>query len=81
MVLARQKTRPPLRGELLNREIFTTLTEAKILIEKWRKDYNNIRPHSALGYRPPAPQAIMLTTLTQKVDQSLGAVQKVSNGW
>ncbi len=48
-----------LRDELLNREIFTTLTEAKILIEQWRQEYNHIRPHSALGYRPPAPEAIM----------------------
>jgi len=48
-----------LRDELLNREIFTTLTEAKILIEQWRKEYNQIRPHSALRYRPPAPEAIM----------------------
>jgi len=48
-----------LRDELLNREIFTTLTEAKILIEEWRKEYNHVRPHSALNYRPPAPEAIV----------------------
>ena len=53
-----------LRDELLNREIFTTLTEAKILIEQWRKEYNHIRPHSALNYRPPAPEAIIPLTLT-----------------
>ena len=53
-----------LRDELLNREIFTTLTEAKILIEEWRKEYNQIRPHSALHYRPPAPEAIVQLTLT-----------------
>jgi len=47
-----------LRDELLNREIFTALTEAKVLIEAWRKDYNQFRPHSALGYRPPAPVTI-----------------------
>ena len=41
-----------LRDELLNVEIFTTLFEAQVLIENWRKDYNQIRPHSALGYRP-----------------------------
>jgi len=45
-----------LRDELLNRELFYTLTEAKILIEQWRKEYNQIRPHSALHYRPPAPE-------------------------
>jgi transposase InsO family protein len=47
-----------LRDELLNREIFYTLEEAKVLIEKWRKEYNQIRPHSALGYKPPAPETI-----------------------
>ena len=52
-----------LRDELLNREIFTTLAEAKILIEQWRREYNYIRPHSALGYRPPAPKAIMPATM------------------
>lgn len=46
-----------LRDELLNREIFYTLQEAKILIERWRKEYNLVRPHSSLGYRPPASQA------------------------
>jgi len=53
-----------LRDELLNREVFYTLTEAKILIEQWRKEYNQIRPHSSLGYRPPAPEAIMAKILT-----------------
>ena len=42
-----------LRDELLDREIFYTLGEAKILIERWRQEYNTYRPHSALGYRPP----------------------------
>ena len=45
-----------LRDELLNGEIFYTLQEAKILIENWRCEYNEIRPHSSLSYRPPAPQ-------------------------
>ena len=53
-----------LRDELLNREIFTTLTEAKVLIEQWRKEYNQIRPHSSLGYRPPAPEARIPVTIT-----------------
>ncbi len=48
-----------LRDELLNGEIFTTLLEAQVLIEQWRQEYNHIRPHSALGYRPPAPRAIV----------------------
>jgi transposase InsO family protein len=46
-----------LRDELLNGEIFYTLREAEVLIEEWRETYNQIRPHSSLGYRPPAPAA------------------------
>jgi transposase InsO family protein len=46
-----------LRNELLNGEIFYTLREAQVLIEQWRQHYNRVRPHSALGYRPPAPAA------------------------
>ena len=49
-----------LRDELLNGEIFTSLLEAQILIENWRKEYNQFRPHSSLGYRPSAPEAIQL---------------------
>ena len=46
-----------LRDELLNGEIFTTLEEAKVLTEGWRREYNQVRPHSSLGYKPPAPEA------------------------
>ena len=49
--------------ELLNGEIFYSLKEAQILIEQWRQEYNTVRPHSALGYRPPAPAAILLSPL------------------
>jgi transposase InsO family protein len=45
-----------LRDELLNGEIFTTLKEAQIVIEGWRQHYNRVRPHSSLGYKPPAPR-------------------------
>ena len=48
-----------LRDELPNGEIFYTLKEAQVLIEQWRNHYNTIRPHSSLGYRPPAPQTIV----------------------
>ena len=48
-----------LHDELLNGEIFYTLQEAKVIIENWRRHYNTIRPHSSLGYRPPAPEAFM----------------------
>jgi len=40
--------------------LFKTLKEAQILIERWRREYNTVRPHSALGYRPPAPEAIQV---------------------
>ena len=48
-----------LRDELLNGEIFYSLKEAKVVIEGWRKHYNTQRPHSSLGYRPPAPEALV----------------------
>ena len=48
-----------LRDEILNTEICSTLKEAKVLIERWRHHYNTIRPHSSLGYRPPAPETIL----------------------
>ena len=48
-----------LRDELLNGELFYTLKEAKVLIEKWRLEYNTFRPHSSLNYRPPAPEAYL----------------------
>jgi len=53
-----------LRDELLNREVFTTLTEAKVLIEQWRREYNQVRPHSSLGYKPPAPESRIPAILT-----------------
>ena len=56
-----------LRDELLNVEIFDTLFEAKVLVEGWRREYNTLRPHSSLGYRPPAPEAI------EPLPQSSGA--------
>ena len=50
-----------LRDELLGGEIFYTLREAQIIIESWRRHYNTIRPHGALGYRPPAPEVFVPT--------------------
>ena len=52
-----------LRDELLNGEIFYTLKEAVILIERWRLHYNTVRPHSSLGYQTPAPTTICLALL------------------
>jgi len=69
-----------LRDECLNREIFTTLTEAQILIEQWRRFYNTQRPHSSLGYHPPAPETILprrttipyaATLISQTADQTV----------
>ena len=51
-----------LRDELLDGEVFHTVREAQVLIEQWRRHYNTIRPHSALGYRPPAPEVVMPKT-------------------
>jgi transposase InsO family protein len=71
-----------LRDELLNGEIFHTVQEAKVLIEQWRRHYNTKRPHSALGYRPPAPETIALhptgaaagpTSAPLRSDQQQGA--------
>jgi putative transposase len=48
-----------LRDELLNGEVFYTLKQAQIIIESWRRHYNTVRPHGALGYRPPAPEVLV----------------------
>ena len=48
-----------IRDELLNGEVFYTLIEASVVIEQWRTHYNSIRPHSALGYQPPAPEVLI----------------------
>ena len=58
-----------LRDELLDGEIFDTLLEAQVVIENWRREYNQFRPHSFLGYKPPAPEAFEPRILT------LGVVQ------
>ena len=54
-----------LRDELLDGEVLDTLTEAKVLVEGWRREYNCFRPHRSLGYRPPAPEAFMVGKFTQ----------------
>ncbi len=48
-----------LRDELLNRELFATLWEVQVLVERWRRHYNQVRPHRSLGLRPPAPETIV----------------------
>jgi len=47
------------RDEVLNGENFYSLRKAQIIIERWRRHYNARRPHSALGYRPPAPETVI----------------------
>jgi transposase InsO family protein len=59
-----------LRDELLNGEVFNTLREAQVLIEDWRRHYNRIRPHSSLGYRPPAPETV--PTATSQISSGVG---------
>lgn len=59
-----------LRDELLDREIFDTLHEAKVLIERWRWEYNTVRPHGSLGYKPPAPEAIQPRWVQQTLSNS-----------
>jgi len=67
-----------LRDEVFNTEVFYTLKEAPIIIERWRQEYNTVRPHSSLNYKPPAPETLlplapgpdkenMIQTLTKKV--------------
>jgi putative transposase len=65
-----------LRDELLNGEIFHTLQEAKVLIERWRQHYNTIRPHSSLGYRPPAPAAILPPAIRSTYPQTVSTLSQ-----
>jgi putative transposase len=58
-----------LRDELLAREQFDTLLEAKVLIERWRRHYNTVRPHSSLGYRAPTPEAIQPAPIASATPQ------------
>ena len=60
-----------LRDELLDREIFYTLEEAQVLVEQWRQFYNRLRPHSALGYRPPAPETVKIIPSAWKLPPSI----------
>jgi putative transposase len=66
-----------LRDKLLNGEIFNTVIEARVLIERWREHYNRMRLHSALGYRASAPEAIA----AGPPSASLQAVQQRLSDW
>ena len=56
-----------LRDELLKGELFDTLWEAQVLLEQWRREYNAVRPHSALGYRPPAPETWSWPVMQERI--------------
>jgi len=62
------------RDEFLNREILDTLLEAKVLSQRWRQEYNTRRPHSSLGYRPPAPEARLFPGVAAAVDAASTAM-------
>jgi transposase InsO family protein len=64
-----------LTDEVLNREVFFTLKEAKVVIENWRREYNTIRPESSLNHRPPAPEA------TLPSDFQHPGSHKATHGW
>lgn len=77
-----------LRDELLDREIICTMTQTKVLLERWRVHYNPKRPHSSLAYRPPAPEAMEVSSsltktagsLSENMAQKPGAGQSIDNG-
>src|SRR5208282_1816746 len=59
-----------LRDELLDGEIFYSLSEAKVVIESWRRHYNTERPHGSLGYKPPAPEVFIPAIVARAAAQS-----------
>ena len=69
-----------LTDELLNGEIFNSLPGAQVLIENSRRHYNTIRPHSALGYRPPAPE-IIATALPRGRPRNPDQLRRPRSGW
>ena len=66
-----------LGDEVLKREIFYTLEEAKIIIEMWRNEYNQIRPHSSLGYRSPVPETVATWKVPARGDDPSGLTHEV----
>ena len=57
-----------MRDEFLNGEVFYSIKELRVLAERWHKHYNTVRPHSALGYRPPAPEAWLASNVWPRVE-------------
>ena len=67
-----------LRDELLDGEIFYTLEEARVIIENWRRHYNEVRPHSSLGYKPPAPEILISTRPAAQADSAPPGAQSLA---
>ena len=70
-----------MRDEFLNGELFGSLREAEVLSKRWQKYYNTIRPHSALGGKPPAPQMLIPCTAGQRITDSGSAIKGKMNGF
>ena len=70
-----------LRDELLNAEAFNALAEARVLIKQWRQHYNTVRPHSSLGYRPPAPEVLMPGKLVPPANPGPASSAPPSTAW
>jgi len=71
---------PKLRNDLMAREQFDTLLAAKVLIERWRRDFNAVRTHSSLGYRAPAPEAIQPASIASATPQRSKPIPNIPNG-
>jgi putative transposase len=67
-----------LRDELLEGEIFYTLEEARVIIENWRRHYNEVRPHSSLGYKPPAPEVLISTRPAAQAESAPPGAQSLA---
>ena len=67
-----------LRDELLDGEIFYTLEEARVIIENWRRHYNEVRPHSSLGYKPPAPEILISTRPAAQAESAPPGAQSLA---
>ena len=70
-----------LRDQFLNGELFYSMKELRVLAERWRVHYNTVRPHSSLGYRPPAPEAWLTSTSWQHRSVLRGRCATLTPHW
>ena len=70
-----------LRDEFLNGELFYSMKELRVLAERWRVHSNTVRPHSSLGYRPPAPEAWLTSTSWQHRSELRGRCATLTPHW